>query len=99
LADAEKKTSQAEKEAAALRLKAEEAEALLKQTMEAAHPGIDREEMAKIEAAVEAARKAAVEAHTMERKAAKAKAKVVFSQRHAESLGAFKDTESRDGAK
>jgi len=90
LTDAEKKTSQAEKEAEALRLKAEEAEALLKQTMEAAHPGIDREEMAKIEAAVEAARKAAVEAHTMERKAAKAKAKVVFSQRHAESLGAFK---------
>jgi hypothetical protein len=99
LTDAEKKASQAETEAEAFRLKAEEAEAVLGQTMEAAHPGIDREEMAKIEAAVEVARKAAVEAHTMERKAAKAKAGVVSSQRHAESLGAFKGGETAEDDK
>ncbi len=99
LTDAEKKASQAEKDAAVFREKVEEAEALLGKTMEAARPGIDREEMAKIEAAVEVARKAAVAAHTMERKAAKAKAGVVSSQRHAESLGARRDTESSDDVK
>jgi len=99
LTDAEKKAGQAEKEASEFRKKAEEAEADLQQAMEAARPGIDREEMAKIEDAVEAARNAAVEAHARERKAAKARAGAVSSQKHAEALGAVKGSESSDDVK
>ena len=56
LTDASSKTGQAEKEAAEARKKAEEAESRLSEVMSAAQPGVDREEMIKIEAAVEAAR-------------------------------------------
>ena len=98
LTDAEKKARQAEKEAAAFRERADEAEALLRQTMDAARPGIDRVEMVKIETAVEAARRAAAEAHAMERKAARARAGALSSQRRAESLGASKDTDRKDDA-
>ena len=59
--------------------------------VEAARPGIDREEMAKIETAVEAARKAVREAHKVERKVARAGK--IFSQRHAEAVGAVKNSE------
>jgi len=91
LTDAGSRVDHAEKEAEAARKKAEEAEIRLSQAMEAAGPGIDREEMAKIEAAVEAAREAVREAHKVERKVAKARAGEVFSKRHAEALGAVKD--------
>ena len=91
LTDAGNRVDHAEKEAEAARKKAEEAEIRLRQAMEAAGPGIDREEMAKIEAAVEAAREAVREAHKVERKVAKARAGEVFSKRHAEALGAVKD--------
>ena len=57
--------------------------------MEEARPGIDREEMSKIEAAVKAAR----EAHKVERKVAKARAGKIFSQRHAEAVGAVRNSE------
>ncbi len=60
--------------------------------MEAARPGIDREAMAKIEAAVETAREAVREAHKVERKVAKARAGEILSQRHAEAVGAVKDS-------
>jgi len=93
LTDAGKKADQLEKEAAEVRKNAEEAESLLQRVMEEARPGIDREAMSKIEAAVEAARKAAGEAHAMERKAAKARAGEIFSQRHAEAVGAVKNSE------
>ena len=91
LTDAGSKVDQTEKEAEAARKKAEEAEIRLSQAMEAARPGIDREEMAKIEAAVETAREAIREAHKVERKVAKAKAGEILSQRHAEAVGAVKD--------
>ncbi|MCG6877566.1 MAG: amino acid permease [Deltaproteobacteria bacterium] len=90
LKESENKVIRAEKEAAEFRKKAEEAEVLLKQAMEAARPGIDRAEMDKIEAAVEAARKAAAKVHAMDRKVGKARVGAVFSQRHAEAVGACK---------
>ena len=93
LTDAGSRVDQVEKEAEAARKKAEEAETRLSQAMEAARPGIDREEMAKIEAAVETAREAVREAHKVERKVAKAKAGEIFSQRHAEAVGAIKNSE------
>ena len=94
LTDAENKAEQAEKAAAQAREKAQEAEIRLSETMAAAQPGVDREEMMKIEVAVEAAREASDEAHRMERKAAKARAGEVFSTRHAEAVGAVKNSES-----
>ena len=93
LTDAGSRVDQVEKEAEAARKKAEEAETRLSQAMEAARPGIDREEMAKIEAAVETARETVREAHKVERKVAKAKAGEIFSQRHAEAVGAVKNSE------
>ena len=93
LTDAGSRVGQVEKEAEAARKKAEEAETRLSQAMEAASPGIDREEMAKIEAAVETAREAVREAHKVERKVAKARAGEIFSQRHAEAVGAVKNSE------
>lgn len=93
LKESENKVIRAEKEAAEFRKKAEEAEVLLEQAMAAARPGIDGAEMAKIEAAVEAARKAAAEAHAKERKVGKARVGAVFSQRHAEAVGAYKNPE------
>ena len=93
LTDAGSRVDQVEKEAEAARKKAEEAETRLSQAMEAARPGIDREEMAKVEAAVETAREAVREAHKVERKVAKAKAGEIFSQRHAEAVGAVKNSE------
>jgi hypothetical protein len=93
LTDAGSRVDQVEKEAEAARKKAEEAETRLSQAMEAARPGIDREEMAKIEAAVETARETVREAHKVERKVAKAKAGEIFSQRHAEAVGAIKNSE------
>ena len=93
LTDAGNRVDQVEKEAEAARKKAEEAETRLSQAMEAARPGIDREEMAKIEAAVETAREAVREAHKVERKVAKARAGEIFSQRHAEAVGAVKNSE------
>lgn len=93
LTDAGSRVDQAEKEAEGARKKAEEAEIRLSRAMEAAGPGIDREEMAKIEAAVAAAREAVRKAHKMERKAAKARAGEILSQRHAEDVGAVKTLE------
>ena len=93
LAEASEKASLAEKEAAAVRRKADEAENHLKRAMEAARPGIDREAMAEIEAAMEAARESVKEAHKVERKLAKARAGKILSKRHAEAVGAFKDSE------
>jgi len=67
--------------------------------MEEARPGIDREEMAKIETAVKAAREAVNEAHKVERKLAKARAGKIFSKRHAEALGAVKNSERANAEK
>ncbi len=97
MTDAGDRAEQAEKEASNARKKAEEAEAHLRQAMEEARPGIDREEMMKIEAAVEAAQKAAGEALNMERKAAKARAGEIFSQRRAEAVGAVRNSEIEKG--
>ena len=94
LTDAGNKVHQAEKEAAEAGKRAQEAETRLQQAIEEARPGIDREEMMKIEVAVEAAREAAGEAHKMERKAAKARAGEIFSKHHAEVVGAVKNAES-----
>ena len=93
LKETENRAVQADKEAAEARKKAEKANAHLQRAMDEARPGIGSEEMAKIEAAVEAARKATDEAHALERKAGKAKARTIFSQRHAEAVGAYKNPE------
>ena len=94
LTEADNNVGQTEKETAEAQGKAEEAEARLQRAMEAARPGIDREEMAKIEAAVEAAREAVRAAHKVERKLAKAKAVKIFSKRHAHAVGAVENPES-----
>jgi amino acid transporter len=99
LTDAGKKAGRLEKEAAEARKKAEEAETHLQRAMEEARPGIDREEMAKIEAAVEAAREAVKEAHKVERKLAKARAGKIFSKRRAEAVGAVKNSEKETAGK
>ena len=96
---AETKANQAEKVAVEARKKAENAESLLQRAIEEARPGIDREEMCKIETAVEAARKAVDEAHAMERKAAKARAGVISSERRAEALGIVQDPEKEEAEK
>ncbi len=88
LAESRKKADQAEKEAGEYLKRAEAAEALLEKAMDEARPGIDREEMAKIEAGVEAVRKATEEVRAKERKAAKAKAGEILAGRHAEAVGA-----------
>lgn len=93
LKESEDRVAQAEKEASEAQKKAENAEARLRQAMEEARPGIDGKEMSKIEAAVEAARKAADEAHALERKAAKARAGEIFSQRRAEAVGVVRTDE------
>ena len=99
LTDAGKTAVQLEKEATEAGKKAEEAEAHLQRAMEEARPGIDREEMGKIEAAVEAAREAVKEAHKVERKLAKARAGKIFSKRHAEAVGAVKTAERENSEK
>ena len=93
LKETETRAAQAEKEAAEARKRAEKAQAYLQHAMDEARPGIGAEEMSKIEAAVDAARKATDEAHALERKAGKAKARTIFSQRHAEAVGAYKNPE------
>jgi amino acid transporter len=93
LTAAGKKAGQLEKEATEALKKAEEAEVHLQRSMEEARPGIDREEMAKIETAVEASREAVKEAHKVERKLAKARAGAIISQRHAKAVGAVRDDE------
>lgn len=99
MTDAGKKAGRLEKEAAEARKKAEEAEAHLQRAMEEARPGIDRDEMAKIKAAVEAAREAVKEAHKVERKLAKARAGKIFPKRHAQALGAVKNSEKENAEK
>ncbi|MCP4577217.1 MAG: amino acid permease [Deltaproteobacteria bacterium] len=99
LTAAGKKAGQLEKEATEAREKAEEAESHLQRAMEEARPGIDREEMAKIETSVEAAREAVNEAHKVERKLAKARAGKIFSKRHAEAVGAVKTGERANAEK
>jgi amino acid transporter len=99
LKEAEARSERTEKEAAEAREKAEKAESLLQRAMDEARPGIDREEMEKIEAAVEEVRKAMAEAHAMERKAAKAKAGVISSERRAEALGIVGDSQKEDTEK
>ena len=99
LTDAGKTAVQLEEEATEARKMAEAAEAHLQRAMEEARPGIDREEMGKIEAAVEAAREAVKEAHKVERKLAKARAGKIFSKRHAEAVGAVKTAERENSEK
>ncbi len=90
LAAAEKTADHAEKEAAEFLKEAKAAEAILQKAMDEARPGIQRDEMEKIEAAVEAVRTATEKAHAMGRKAAKAKAGKILARRQAEAVGAVK---------
>ena len=87
LEDAQKVAREAEKETTQAIESAEEADRRMQQILESARPGMDREKMMEIEEAIEEAKKAREEVLKKEKKAAKAKARVLASTRDAEKLG------------
>ena len=90
--EAEKETTQAIETA-------EEADRRMREILETARPGIDREKMLEIEEAIEEARKAREEVLKREKKTAKAKAKLLASTRDAEKLGVISSDEKDENVK
>ncbi len=99
LEDARKMARAAEKETAEAVKTAEEAERKMREIMDAAGPGIEREKMLEIEKAIEEVRKAGEEVLKRERKAVRAKAKVMTSTGDAEKIGVITPKEEDGNVK
>ena len=87
LEDARKMAKEAEKEKIKALETAEEAEKKVREIVETAGPGVEREKMLEIEKAIEEAQKASEEVLKREKKTAKVRAKVLASTQDAEKLG------------
>ena len=89
LEGARKMAREAEKETASAVEIAEKAERKMRDILESARPGIESEKMVEIEKSIEEARKAGQYLLKRERRAARARAKVIISTRDAEKTGAI----------
>jgi len=87
LEDARKMAKEAEKEKIEALETAEEADKKVREIVETAGPGVEREKMLKIEKAIEEAQKAGEEVLKREKKTAKVRAKVLASTQDVEKLG------------